>query len=285
MNINLLKNKNLIENKKKYLAWLNNRKNELKSYKQKSETNVAIVVHLFHVNLFTEFLKYIQNVKTIFKNVTVIFTINDANFEKIIKQKDPTFIVLKVENKGVDVHAFLESIKFIRNQNIQVEFILKIHTKVSTTPIWRNWRKELIEPITDLNNLIAIQNYFKKVKNIGYIGAEKCILPKKFDLRFPQNIYGLNNLIEKFPHLQKNWNSFNAGNMFWINNEVLTKYLTDDLMSYFDDKFCRKKPPSNNVKNKGIFVEYLCERLFSGVFCYDSTNILIGNTFSFYKRK
>ena len=243
------------------------------------ETNVTIIIHLFYINLFAEFLKYIQNVKTIFKNVTVLFTINmESNFETIIKKIDPRFIVLKVENKGVDVHAFLESVKFIRRQNIPTDFILKIHTKISNNigEDLLEWRKELIKPITDLNNLIVIRNYFKKMNNIGYIGSQKCCFPKNFDMDFPQNIIGLNILIEKFPHLEKDWSDFNAGNMFWINNEVLTKYLTDELMIYLDDKFCKKKPP-DNLTDRGIFVEYLCERLFTGVFCYNSTNILVNN--------
>jgi hypothetical protein len=243
------------------------------------QTKVTILIHLFHIKLFKEFLVYIKNVKTIFKNVTVIFTINiESNFETLIKKIDPRFIVLKVENKGVDVHAFLESVKFIRSQNIPTDFILKLHTKVSTniSEDLLEWRKELIRPITDLNNLIVIRNYFKKMNNIGYIGSQKCCFPKNFDMDFPQNIIGLNNLIEKFPHLEKDWSDFNAGNMFWINNDVLTKYLTNELMIYFDDKFCKKKPP-NNLTDKGIFVEYLCERLFTGVFCYNSTNILVNN--------
>lgn len=241
------------------------------------ETAITVIIHLFDENLFNEFLVYINNVKTVFNLVNVIFTINiNSIFDEIIYNEDSTFIVLKVENKGVDVYSFIESIKYIRNNNIKTDYILKLHTKVSINEVIEllNWRKELIEPITSIDNLYVIQHYFKNIKNIGYIGSQKCVLPKNFDLDFPQNIEGLNQLCEKFPHLEKNWTDFIGGNIFWISNETLSTYLTNDLIEYLISKFLDGKPPCNQT-DSGIYVEYLCERLFTGVFCYDKMNILV----------
>jgi hypothetical protein len=243
------------------------------------ETNITIIIHLFHESLFDEFLEYINNVKKVFNLVTVIFTINiNSNFDQNIKNEDSTFIILKVENKGVDVYPFIESINYIRKNNIKTDFILKMHTKVSSnlTADLINWRKDLIEPITKIENLYIIQHYFKKINNIGYIGSQKCIMPKNYDIDFPQNIQGINELCDKFSHLEKNWTDFNGGNIFWINNEVLNKYLTNELIEYLIENFSFEKPPCN-LTNKGIYVEYLCERLFTGIFCYDKTNILVNN--------
>jgi hypothetical protein len=38
--------------------------------------NITIIIHLFKEHLFDEFVEYINNVKTVFSLVTVIFTIN-----------------------------------------------------------------------------------------------------------------------------------------------------------------------------------------------------------------
>jgi hypothetical protein len=81
-------------------------------------------------------------------------------------------------------------------------------------------------------NLNYLQHYFENVENIGYIGAQKCALPKNFDLDFPSNIEGIKQLIEKFPYLPKDWTDFNGGNIFWINNKVLDEYLKNDLIEY-----------------------------------------------------
>ena len=242
-----------------------------------SETNVTIIIHLFHEYMFNEFLEYINNVKRVFQSVNVIFSINvDSNFNEIIKQEDSNFIVLKLENKGSDVHPFIESVKYIRKNNIKTDFILKLHTKESNNPCegLLNWKKELIDPIANVKNLNIIQHYFKKVKNIGYVGSQKCVLPKNFDLDFQHNIDGINDLCNKFPHLEKQWTDFIGGNIFWINYQVINECLTDELINYLTSKFLYGKPP-NNLENKGVYVEYLCERIFTGIFCYNKTNILV----------
>jgi len=242
-----------------------------------NETHVTMIIHLFNESLFSEFLTYIKKVKIVFSNVNVLFTINEnSKFDEFIHSLDQSFTVIKVENKGVDVFPFLQCIKYIRQNKIKTDFILKMHTKESNneTENYKNWRKDLIKPIVDVNNLYVIQHYFKTIKNIGYIGAQKCILPKNYDLDFHQNIDGLNLLCARFTHLEKDWKDFNAGNMFWISNQTLSEYLTDDLMDYLIPRFSNGRPPCNS-KNKGIFLEYLCERLFTGIFCYKKTNILV----------
>lgn len=243
------------------------------------ETNITIMIHLFHENLFTEFLSYIDNVKQIFKFVNIIFTINiHSNFEDNIKKANDSFIVIKVENKGVDIYPFIECIKYIRKNKIKTDFILKLHTKISTniSEDLINWRIDLIDPIVRVDNLFIIQHYFKNISNIGYVGSQKCVVPKNYDLDFPQNLKGLNDLCKQFINLEKEWTDFNAGNIFWINNTVLTEYLTTELIDYLTDKFIYGKPPCN-LTNNGIYVEYLCERLFTGIFCYNKTNILVND--------
>jgi len=241
------------------------------------ETNITIIIHLFHEKLFDEFLKYINNVKTIFNLVSVLITIPlNSSLNLIINKKNPDFVILKVENKGTDNYPFIECIKYIRKNNIKTDYILKLHTKLSSNPSenYLNWRQELINPITNINNLYVLQHYFKNIKNIGFVGAQKCILPKNYDLDFPQNITGLNELCIKFPHLEKEWTDFVGGNIFWINNDVLNEYLTNDLIKYIEDNVSYGKPPEN-LTDKGIYLEYLLERLFTGIFCYNKTNILV----------
>ena len=265
-----------------YVHWINYGQKEGRicgTQKINDVTKVTIIIHMFLTELFDEFLTYIKNVKNVFNNVTVIFTINiNSEFDIKIHKENPKFIVIKVENKGTDVHAFLECIKYMRKNNIENDFILKMHTKITNNPAENilEWRKDLIDPITNYSSLCYLQYYFKTIKNIGYVGAQKCSLPKNYDLDFYQNIEGINYLCSHFPHLEKEWTDFIGGNMFWISNAVLEKYLTPELIDYFTSRFSYGKPPCN-LNDKGIYVEYLCERLFTGVFCYDRTNILVNN--------
>jgi len=246
-------------------------------------TNITIIIHLFYEELFAEFVEYIKSVRSVFMNVNTIFSINlESNLEAKIKDLDSKFVVLKVENKGVDVYPFIESLRYMR-KNFTTDFVLKLHTKISNnmSENGKSWRKQLIEPITNYHNLIVLQHYFKNIKNIGYVGSQSCILPKNFDLDFPQNIRGLERLLSMFPHLPKDWTEFVGGNMFWISNDALN-ILGDDMFEYIEQNVITGKPP-NNLTDSGIYIEYLCERLFTGILCYEKTNILI-NDFSTHPR-
>jgi hypothetical protein len=123
------------------------------------KTNITIIIHLFNTELFDEFINYINIVKSVFRNVVVIFTISlNSNFEINIRNINKEFIVLRVENKGVDNYPFIVSIKYLRKNNIKVDYILKLHTKLSINDKedLLNWRKELIEPIINEQNLIFL---------------------------------------------------------------------------------------------------------------------------------
>ena len=237
-------------------------------------TNITIIIHLFYEEFLSEFLEYINDVKKVFNYVNVIFTVNkNSTIDKTIKKIDHRFVILKVENKGVDIHPFLESIRYMR-KHFKTEYVLKIHTKISTNDMFGNWRKRLIVPITSYNNLIILQHYFKKIHNIGYVGAQSCCLQKNYDsIYFPQNIKGLEKICEKFPLLNKDWTDFIGGTMFWISNEALNG-LTNELIDYISKYFTYGKPRCNSIENV-THIEYICERLFTGVLCYDKTNVLV----------
>ena len=54
-------------------------------------TNICIVIHLYNEELLDEFLIYIKNVKTIFKNVTVFFTLKEETKIDIMLKKISCF--------------------------------------------------------------------------------------------------------------------------------------------------------------------------------------------------
>ena len=241
-----------------------------------NKNNITIIIHLFHEDLLDEFLEYIHAVGQVFKNVSVIFTLNkNSSLENKLKDINPSFVILKFENKGVDIYPFLECIKYMR-QHLKTDYVLKIHTKISQNPRENNleWRKQLIRPLVDYNNLCVLQHYFKIINDIGFVGAQSCCLPKNYDLDFPQNIQGLEELCSMFPHLEKTWTDFIGGTIFWISNNALEQ-LTDDLITYIINNINDKENILSNLTSKKIYIEYVCERLFTGVLCYNKTNVLV----------
>ena len=238
-------------------------------------TNITIALHLFKTNLWDEMTTYINNVKRVFSRVHILVTIPiDHPIETTIKKQYTDAIVIPVENRGVDVLPFIISVQYIRKHNIPTDFILKMHTKITgnTRDKLYNWRQELLAPITDYDNLLILQQLFQRVDNIGCVQAQKCCVPKTIDSEYKYNLLGIRHICKTFPHVEESWSDFNAGNMFWINNDVLNEYLTEPLIEFLVPKFREGKPPCNFT---GPYVEYICERLFTGNFCFKKKNILI----------
>lgn len=252
---------------------------------------IGIFIHLFHLDLFNEFSNYILNVKKIFDDVVIIFTLDNNDnsklfFDNTIKpffcnNNENNLHIIYIENYGVDIGSFFQQIQYVRKNEIKFDFILKIHTKTSKWPIrnFINWRHELIKPIVDINNLYIIKNYIENKnfdKEIGYIAAHSCLESRSVDIYKKNNLHGVKIICDKFPHIKENYIDFIGGTMFWINFKIIEKFITPDLISFMSSYFSYKKPPPDYISNL-IHFEYVFERLITGSFCFDYINILINS--------
>lgn len=239
---------------------------------------IGVFVHLYNLDLLDEFKTYINRVQTEFgNNIFILFTMQDNEQhrkvgETILKFIYPYSQVLYIENKGVDCYSLLKQIEYVRERKIHLDYILKIHTKTTSRHYLLNWRKQLIEPITDPVSLKYIHHIINK-KEIGYIASQICNFPRTFDLPLKSNLKGILKLSKQFTHIKENYLDFIAGSMFWINYSILNNNFTPELIHFFSSKMSHGKPPSNF--NKEIYPEYVMERLITGPLCFDYTNILV----------
>ena len=239
---------------------------------------IGVFVHLFNLDLLDEFKTYINRVQTEFgENIFILFTMQDNEQhrkvgETVLKFIYPYSQVLYIENKGVDFYSLLKQIEYVRERQIHLDYILKIHTKISIRHYLSNWRKQLIEPITDPASLKYIHHIINK-KEIGYIASQICNFPRTFDLPLKSNLKGVLQLSKQFTHITENYLDFIAGSIFWINYSILKNNFTPELIHFFSSKMSYGKPPSNF--NKEIYPEYVIERLITGPLCFDYTNILV----------
>jgi len=241
---------------------------------------IGIFIHLFITELFSEFKEYINMVKNEFgEDVFILFTMNELDYyrnigETIVKVAYPDSHIIYIENKGVDAYSFLKQIEFVRERNIRLDYILKLHTKTSIQNNLHTWRKQLIEPIVDPTNLKYIHHIMKK-KEIGYIASQSCIFPRNFDLAFKSNLKGLYFITKLFPTISEDYIDFVAGTIFWINYKIVENAFTPALIQYLVKDMSIGKPPSNF--NNTIHPEYVFERLITGPLCYNYENILVNN--------
>jgi len=219
------------------------------------------------------------------------------------------FHVISVKNMGVDIYAFIVQVKYMRLKGIRADFILKLHTKKSTYLDGINWRKELIKPLVSFQNLLYLKQLFFEDKqrtlnaqlsssvsrnnvlwrlstngtwtspnwkfSFGFAAAEQHIYGIEYDQHnFPQNLTGIQELHDRFSFIHAEYSYFVGGTMFWISGAVIDEMLTEELIQYVTKKFCHGKPPCNTAIDFKC-IEYVLERVLSGCFCAQKTNVIL----------
>ena len=184
---------------------------------------VAIVVHIFYIDIWEEILTYLQQLTI---SYDLYITVPEG-----LKEKDiidifhamPNAHLYMVENRGRDVLPFLQILNIIGTHNY--EYICKLHTKKSVTSDSGNaWRKLLYYDLIGSADIVdTILSTFDKDPNIGIVTGKNLILNAvKFDLGNSDSVKILAEQA-KIPYIP-NYH-FAAGTMFWVRTSVLTPLL------------------------------------------------------------
>lgn len=88
---------------------------------------IAVCIQLFYPDMFETIIGYLNNLKHQFKLYVTLTEgfYSKSDVENIKKYKEDVKLLF-VKNKGVDIGAFLQTLKEIDNDT---DLILKIHTK------------------------------------------------------------------------------------------------------------------------------------------------------------
>jgi len=188
-------------------------------------SELAIVIHAFHLDVFKEILDYLKKIEGVpFK----IFVTSPANITKTINTLLATnsfeYNSIPVENRGRDILPFLKMLPYVVNDGYQV--ILKIHTKKSdhrrTGQLWRN---DLYNKLLKKTAIARAIQIFNTDLSIGLIGAHGHIVPMHL-------YYGANaNRVERMctamgvESSQLTNLNFPAGSMFFARKQALIPIL------------------------------------------------------------
>lgn len=108
-----------------------------------------IILHLYYIDLWSEFNNYFKNLNTDF-DLIVTITGNTNNISTVIQNTYPTAKIFILPNKGLDVGPFLYVLKYLKENNLEYSHIVKLHTKKShynNSGLGLSWRKSLVESI------------------------------------------------------------------------------------------------------------------------------------------
>ena len=78
-------------------------------------------------------------------------------------------IITEMKNIGMDIGGFFKQIQYIIENDIQLDVILKIHTKSNV-----RWRDRLIKPLIDNKDCVDNCLEYLKDNNVGMICNKKC---------------------------------------------------------------------------------------------------------------
>ena len=179
--------------------------------------------------------------------------ISTSQKKEIIKEYIKIFrkvIIFNLPNKGCDLGSFIGITKYLIENNINHDFIFKIHTKTND-----EWRDQLIDTL--INNFIKIIKDFKndprlgivcsdhwllKLDNLNNVVIDKIIKKKKINL-FLENLFVENkkNILGDYDFILNN-----NSNLF---NRLVIKYGYNNTINQKNNGLILKELKFMNMKN------------------------------------
>jgi lipopolysaccharide biosynthesis protein len=184
---------------------------------------IAVVLHLFYVDLFDEILDQLINIVEPFD--LYITTPFEADVPQILAASERRCIGVKIllcRNKGRDVGPFLALYRTGYLDNYHA--VLKLHSKKSSySLIGDDWRRELFAPLCG-NSMTVLQSLrLIRENGCGVIGPSRYFLTnQKFwgaNRRRLATILATCSVSSKFEQLEL---AFFAGTMFWFAPHALS---------------------------------------------------------------
>lgn len=176
-------------------------------------------IHCYNIDKFTEiFGNYISNLKKYF---SVIVTYSKGTY---IPNLNINFI--KIENRGVDIGAKICCLKYLKDENIDYENILFLHSKTDIKK-----RLEYFNPLIGSEDII--------IKNINLLQENDAIfnnIHKGYDLtsEYISNRYYHKEFLEFLGVSYKNEMEYSEGNCMFLSKKIVDFIFTNNLHLFYN---------------------------------------------------
>ena len=195
---------------------------------------IAVILHLYYIDLWNEILTYLKNIEYDFDLYVTL--IDNNNYKEIISKKNEILSRYKnakiycIDNKGLDIGGFLYVMDKIKNLGLEYDYILKIHSKKSihsaSVQVGNTWRTELYNSLMGSKKIV--NGIFNILSNdeIGMVGSSNWYITAQGnrDSALGKNYSYMKKLSDDmkltYP-LDKI--EFIGGTMFWSNFKSLMK--------------------------------------------------------------
>jgi GT2 family glycosyltransferase len=205
--------KNSIRNKFNKLKKNNKNNKYLILRTVQSGLNIAIVVHIFYLDLWDEILEKLKKIKHAY---TLYITTTHDLYNDVLKLEKPSVIVkiLRFENIGMDIYPFIETLNVLKKDKIDV--FCKIHTKRGNEATGKLWRDSLLNHSIGNNDIFSsIAFSFEKNKKLKLVGS--AFFYKSIGYLSRDYLQNINEALKHFTRRNVDLlnSGFFAGTMFW----------------------------------------------------------------------
>lgn len=188
-------------------------------------SRVAIIAHVFYIDLWEELSSCIQNIVNVASEADVFVTISEVinEYDGLrIREAFPNADIKRLPNKGFDVGPFFEVLGRIDLDSY--DYVVKLHTKrnrfgiVNFLPLFGSqWRKMLLGFCSSVGNVRRTFSIFEKSPAVGMVGSGTLIMSPNDELTGKYSLSGSKN----GPGMEPcNW-CFIAGTMFAVRAKLL----------------------------------------------------------------
>jgi glycosyltransferase involved in cell wall biosynthesis len=181
---------------------------------------VAIVLHLFHLDLWPLFKQRLLEVPV---DSDLYITTPDYlcdEVRRMVLTDLPNAQIFGFENRGRDVGPLIQLLKFVPLH--RYELVLKIHSKKSTHRVGSQgdaWRDDLLNGLLPTGRTHLILDYFANNKKVGIAGPDLYLTPLAESFYHPDTITHWNHLTQTRTKYPADTHFF-AGTMFWARGSI-----------------------------------------------------------------
>ena len=211
---------------------------------------LAIMVHLYDINLWEDIYSFIINLEEFNLKIDlyVNISVNNKSMLDTIKYKELYEKINKTtmfkniyytdsDNCGMDIGGFLISYCKMLDLGLRYHQLIKIHSK--TNP---NWRYALLYGLMGSKTIIENNMKLMTHQKIGMLGNDKLSL--NYILNINKNSYKYLYTYMKYFGIKNidNYGHFIPGTIFWIKGEILDNFFTKELLikcyNEFEQNYC-----------------------------------------------
>ena len=198
----------------------NNTTNEFKEKKYYAH------LHCFDISRFNEIYgEYIDKISQYF-SIVITYSIGDNTIDIINKN----FVVLKIQNKGMDIGAKFCAVAYLNDNEIPYEYILFLHSKSNPET-----RRKYFEPLLNIldqefiENITNYDGYFPDIQ-WEIVGDRLKMIsgnPHLANKNLPERNLMYRNELLRYLGCDNNTNKFIEGNCYILSKNVIDKLYTD----------------------------------------------------------